>query len=195
MYYAMTHDEQRNRAYRASIAKNVRGRTVVDIGTGADAILTRFCLESGASHVFAIEAVRESYARARAVLASLGYLDRVTLICGDATEVQLPERVDVCVSELLGMIGSAEGVVPILNDARRFLKPGGVMIPALSITQMAAVSLPENVAASPRFTQLSGKYAEAVFEKMGRAFDIRVWSWSTSILATLFPWDIGRIGA
>src|SRR5205807_452971 len=55
MYYAMTHDEQRNRAYRASIARYVRGRTVVDIGTGADAILTRFCVEAGARHVYAVE--------------------------------------------------------------------------------------------------------------------------------------------
>ena len=174
MYYAMTHDEERNRAYRASIMQHVSGRTVVDIGAGADAILTRFCVESGARHVFAIEAIRESCARARAVLASLGYLDRVTLICSDAFDVRLPESVDVCVSELLGMIGSSEGVVPILNDARRFLKPDGLMVPAVSITRIAVASLPENLARSPRFTRLSAKYAEAAFQKMGRMFDIRV---------------------
>jgi amino acid adenylation domain-containing protein len=174
MYFAMTHDERRNRAYRAAIGKYVRGQTVVDIGSGADAILTRFCIEAGAHHIFAIESIPESCARARAVLASLGYLDRVTLICSDAMQVELPDKVDVCVSELLGMIGSAEGVVPILNDARRFLKPGGRMIPALSITRIAAVSLPESLALDPRFTQLSGKYTEAVFQKVGHTFDIRV---------------------
>jgi amino acid adenylation domain-containing protein len=174
MYYAMTHDDQRNRRYRAAIRKHVRGRTVVDIGAGADAILSRFCVESGASHVYAVELMRESSARARAQLASLGYLDRVTLICSDSADVELPEKVDVCVSEVLGTIGSSEGVVPILNDARRFLKPGGRMIPALSVTRIAGVSLPESLAADPRFTELSSRYAEAVFRTVGRPFDLRV---------------------
>ena len=158
MYYAMTHDEVRNQSYRVAIDRFVKGKTVLDIGTGADAILARFCIEAGAKRVYAIEMLDDSYNRARNLIASLGLNDRIILIHGDSTEVELPEKVDVCVSELLGMIGSSEGVAAILNNARRFLKDDGVMIPQRSTTKIAAVSLPEELAVRPKFTELSGYY-------------------------------------
>ena len=39
MYFAMTHDELRNRAYQVAMNRAVKGKTVVDIGTGGDAFL------------------------------------------------------------------------------------------------------------------------------------------------------------
>src|SRR5262249_52825871 len=36
MYYAMTHDEHRNRAYRIAIERQVKDKVVLDVGTGAD---------------------------------------------------------------------------------------------------------------------------------------------------------------
>jgi acyl carrier protein len=118
--------------------------------------------------------LEHSYHSARKLITQLGLNDKVTLIHGDATQVQLPEKVDICVSELLGMIGSSEGVIPILNDARRFLKPDGIMIPQRSITKIAAVQLPQELASSPRFTELSAPYAEKIFETVGHQFDVRV---------------------
>ena len=174
MYYAMTHDERRNASYRAAINQLVKDKTVVDIGTGADAILSRFCVEAGARRVYAIEMLERSYAQAKTLLGRLGLNDKITLIRGDATTVQLPEQVDVCVSELLGMIGSSEGVIGILNDAQRFLKDGGVMIPTRSVTKIAAVSLPQELAERPQFTELSGPYVERIFETVGHPFDVRV---------------------
>ena len=62
--------------------------------------------------------VREAAFRsATATIERLGLADRVTVLHGDSTQITLPEPADVCVSELIGMIGSSEGVVPILNDA------------------------------------------------------------------------------
>ena len=174
LYYAMTNDEARNRAYRAAINSLVKGKTVVDVGTGADAILARFCMEAGAERVYAIEVLEEAFERARALIDRLGLSDRILLRHGDSRQVELPEKVDVCVSELIGTIGSSEGVISILNDAQRFLKPGGVMIPHRSITRIAAVSLPEELLCRPRFTELSGHYAEKIFRKIGYPFDVRV---------------------
>ncbi len=174
LYHAMTHDEPRNRSYRAAIDRLVRGKVVVDIGTGADAVLARMCVKAGAEHVFAIEMLGESYRRAEELIMQLGLDDRITLIHGDATRVDLPEKVDICVSELLGMIGSSEGVVAILNDARRFLKQSGVMIPQRSITWIAAVTLPDELAAAPAFTELSAPYVGKIFEEVGYPFDVRV---------------------
>src|SRR5262249_49974426 len=122
MYHAMTHDELRNQAYRVAIERQVKDKVVLDIGTGADATLGRFCTDAGARRVYAIEKLDDSYEHARDLIARLGLGDRIILLHGEAAEIQLPEKVDVCVSELLGMIGSSEGVIPILNDARRFMK-------------------------------------------------------------------------
>jgi amino acid adenylation domain-containing protein/non-ribosomal peptide synthase protein (TIGR01720 family) len=174
LYHAMTHDEGRNRAYRVAIERLVPGKVVVDIGTGADAIWARTCVDAGATRVYAIEMLDEAYTSAFDLLTRLGLTDRVTLIHGDSTQVNLPEPVDVCVSELVGTIGSSEGVVAILNDARRFLKRDGVMIPQRSVTKIAAVSLPDTLAEHPSFADAAAHYVEEVFKKVGRPFDLRV---------------------
>ena len=174
MYFAMTHDELRNRSYQVAVERLVKGKIVVDVGTGGDAFLARICVEAGARHVYAIEALDDAFARATDLVARLGLSERITLIRGDAKDVDLPERVDVCVSELIGMIGSSEGVAPILNDARRFLKEGGVIIPERCVTLVAAARLPESLAADPAFTELSGHYVEDIFRKVGYPFDVRV---------------------
>jgi amino acid adenylation domain-containing protein len=174
LYYAMTHDERRNHSYRVAINRIVPGKTVVDIGTGGDAFLSRLCADAGATRIYAIEMLDDAYQQAKALIEKLGLRDRVTLIHGNSTEVELPEKVDVCVSELIGTIGSSEGVIPFLNDARRFLKKNGIMIPRRSTTRIAAVSLPEGLAQHPRFTHLSGSYIHKIFGKTGFPFDVRI---------------------
>jgi amino acid adenylation domain-containing protein len=177
LYYAMTHDECRNLNYRAAIDRNVRDKVVLDIGTGADAVLARMCVEAGARKVYAIELLEKSYQKAKSLLSRLGLADRIELIHGDSTKVQLPERVDVCVSEIVGAIGGCEGAGRILNDAYRFLKPageGGVMIPCRSRTLIAAARFPEMLRFNPRFSATSRYYTEKIFEQLGYQFDLRV---------------------
>jgi amino acid adenylation domain-containing protein len=174
MYYAMTSDELRVDKYRTAIERSVKDKTVLEIGTGKDVILARLCVAAGARKVYAIEALDESYVAAQALVKSLGLTDKITLIKGYSFDVSLSEKVDVCVSEIIGTIGGSEGVVPILNDARRFLKEDGVMIPQRCMTRIAAVQLPESILESPRFSELSGKYVEKIFHQVGHEFDVRV---------------------
>ena len=174
LYHAMTHDEGRNRAYLDAIRRFVPGKVVLDIGTGADAIWARACVDAGAKRVYAIEMLDEAYIRAAELLSRLELTEQIMLIHGDSTRVNLPERVDVCVSELIGTIATSEGVLPILNDARRFLKPDGVMIPQRCATKIAAVCLPDSIATHPRFPAAPAHYVEEVFEKLGRPFDLRL---------------------
>src|SRR5262249_31987687 len=112
LYLAMIKDERRNEAYRAALKQAVAGKVVVDVGTGPEALLARLCLECGAKKVYAVEYLQESYERASQYLTGQGLTDRIELIQGDVREVALPEKADVCVSELVGPIGSMEGVVP-----------------------------------------------------------------------------------
>jgi amino acid adenylation domain-containing protein len=174
LYYAMTNDERRNRSYKAAFDALVKDKVVLDVGTGPDAILARFCIEAGARKVYAVELLDETYRRAAATLQSLGLEDRIMLIHGDSTKIELPEKVDVCVSEIVGSIGGVEGAAIILNDARRFLKENGKMIPERSITKIAAVSLPDDFIADLHFTDLTGHYVEQIFAQVGHPFDLRL---------------------
>ena len=174
LYSAMTNDKVRNRAYRAAIERSVEGKAVVDVGTGADALLARFCVAAGARRVYAIEIDAIAYRSATKLIAELQLGDRIIVLRGDSKQVTLPERVDVCVSEILGTIGSSEGVVPILNDARRFLGDDGIMIPRACATWFAPVALPPNLADAPRLNPLPRTYVAEVFRKEGHCFDLRV---------------------
>jgi protein arginine N-methyltransferase 1 len=83
--------------------------------------------------------------------------------------------VDLCVSEIIGNIGSSEGVMAVLNDARRrFLTPNGIMIPSRCDTNIAAVALPDLCRVRPKITRNLNIYCNAIFNLYGRRFDPRL---------------------
>jgi amino acid adenylation domain-containing protein/non-ribosomal peptide synthase protein (TIGR01720 family) len=174
LYGAMTHDQRRNAGYRRAIEQTVEHKVVVNIGTGKDAILARLCVEAGARKVYAIELLEASFQAAQACIRRHGLEDKISLIHANALEVQLPEPADVCVSEIVGAIGGSQGAASIINNARRFLKPDGIMIPQRGITRLAAVSLPNDFLNDPAFTELSGHYVRKIFEQVGYPFDLRL---------------------
>ncbi|VEP15782.1 conserved hypothetical protein [Hyella patelloides LEGE 07179] len=174
LYYAMTNDHRRNQSYQVAINQLVKDKIVVEIGTGKDAILAKFCAEAGAKKVYAIERDEQTSKLASARVQELGLSEQIKIIHGDATTVNLPEEADVCVSEIVGAIGGCEGAAVIINNARRFLKPDGVMIPERSVTQIIAVTLPDELLNKPQFTKGSGYYTQKIFEQVGYPFDLRV---------------------
>jgi hypothetical protein len=141
LYYAMTNDQRRKDSYQVAINQLVKDKIVVEIGTGKDAILSRFCVEGGAKKIYAIERNEEICHQALAQIKKLGLADKITIIHGDANLVELPELADVCVSAIVGAIGGSEGAAIIINNARRFLKPDGLMIPERSLTKMDTLSV------------------------------------------------------
>lgn len=173
-YHAMTGDERRNASYRAAIADAVKGRVVLEVGTGPEALLARFCAEEGARKVYAVELLAESWAKARARVAELGLQDRIEVLHGDATKVELPEVAEVCVSEIVGSIGGSEGAAAILNGVRRSLADGARMIPRRSTTLYAPVELPEALLRRPGFGALAARYVDKIFDEIGHPFDLRL---------------------
>ena len=125
----MLADEERCTAFRDAIAAQIRpGQTVLDLGAGSG-ILGFFALQAGAAHVYGIE--RGDVIETAALLAAgNGWEERTTYIRGPARDVELPERVDWIVVEWLGAMGFDEQPLgDILDAVRRFLKPGGGLIP------------------------------------------------------------------
>ena len=68
---------------------------------------------------------------ARDVFEVNGLSDRITVVQAQSTEVDLPERADVLVSEIIGNDPLAEDILAVTNDAlRRLLKPSARLIPS-----------------------------------------------------------------
>ena len=125
-YATMRDDEGRVSAYARAIKACAKGKVVLDLGTGALALLAIMAAREGATRVYAIEVNEEACQKAKETVAEAGLSDVITVLQGFSTEVELPERVDLIVHEIIGEIATLEGVVVALRDAlRRFGKPGG----------------------------------------------------------------------
>lgn len=147
VHAAMIYDQERVRAYESAISHTVRGGdTVVDLGSGTG-LLAFLCLRAGAERVYAIER-SEIIESAREIARANGLADRIVFHHGDSREIELPECVDVIVSELMGHLAFEEGMVEAMFDARsRFLKRSGCVIPQ-SVSIMAAPVCCEDIYAS-----------------------------------------------
>ena len=139
VHRTMICDRVRTGAFRRAIDSVVRpGDIVLDVGAGSG-ILSVFAARAGAARVYAVERTSAAVL-ARELAAANGVAEIVRVIHGDVTDVELPERVDVIVSEWLGGFGIDEGMlVPVIVARDRWLKPGGVMIPRLVMAWAALV--------------------------------------------------------
>ena len=163
--------DDRRRAYRLALMAAAPGRVVVDIGTGRDALWAIEAARAGARRVYAIEADAGAAAQAELAVARAGAAGRVTVIAGESTRVRLPERAEVCVSEIVGNIASAEGAIAVLADARlRLCTPDCAWIPLRMQTWAIAVDLAGGYAVATA----SLPYLRSVFAAVGHPFDLRL---------------------
>ncbi len=122
-------DTARTEAYRSAVLETVNeGDVVLDLGSGTG-ILAFFACEAGASRVYAVEA-QPIIDLARMVAEANRLAERVVFINQLSQRVELPEPVDVILTETLGNDGLGEGILGSVIDARRrFLKSGGRIVP------------------------------------------------------------------
>ena len=152
IHVAMLDDLTRARAFVQAIERTVRpGDVVVDVGTGTG-VLAVAAARAGAKRVYAIEEGGVADA-ANQVFAANGVADRVTLVRGRSTTVELPERADVLVSEILGSDPLAEDIVSVFRDARRrWLRPDARLIPQSLDVLLLPVDLPDGYLSTRTFT-------------------------------------------
>jgi type I protein arginine methyltransferase len=135
----MLEDEQRTGRYRQAIVGNrsdFEGRTVLDVGAGTG-ILSLFAAQAGARKVYACE--RTSCAEyARMLVRTNNLADTIEVVETPLEELQLPEKVDVIVSEPLGFALFHEQMLNVFLEARdRFLAPSGKMFPTTARLSLA----------------------------------------------------------
>ncbi|XP_017287804.1 protein arginine N-methyltransferase 6 [Kryptolebias marmoratus] len=140
----MLADHVRTNAYRTAIFRNsdsIRGKVVLDVGAGTG-VLSIFCAQAGARKVFAVEACSIAE-QAEKIVKQNKMEDRVEVIRGTVETVELPEQVDVIVSEWMGYALLHESMLNSVLYARdRWLKPGGLILPNRAELFIAPVSDP-----------------------------------------------------
>ena len=122
-------DRVRNKAFEAALRSVIKKgeTTVADIGAGTG-LLALMAMRLGAREVFLYEAAEVAGVAAK-VLKANGARNCRLIPC-HSTEMVDPPKVDVVVSETLGNYALEEHVIETLADAKkRFLNPGGVLIP------------------------------------------------------------------
>ena len=142
-YGSMVADRVRVDAYAEALRKTVRvGSVVVEIGTGPGIFAVLAC-QIGASRVYAIEP-SEIIQVAREIAAANGCTDKIEFFEQFSNQVTLPTRADVIVSDLRGVLPLLERHIPTIVDARRrFLAPGGTLIPRRDTLWAALAEAPK----------------------------------------------------
>jgi protein arginine N-methyltransferase 1 len=152
-HHSMLADEVRTSSFLRAILTTVkRGDVVVDIGSGTG-VLSLFAAMAGASRVYSIE--REPIIEiAREIASRNAFSDSIVFIEASSPDVEIPERVDVLISETIGNIGFDEGISTWVADAKqRFLKPDAAIVPRQVDVVASLVSVPRDYATIERWSQ------------------------------------------
>ena len=157
-YGSMISDRVRTDAYAKALEHAIRPESVVlDIGTGTGLFALLAC-KLGARRVYAVEP-DDAIAVARDIARCNGFGDRIVFMQDLSFRIELPEKVDVVVSDIRGVLPLyARSVQAILDARRRLLADGGIVIPRTDRLMAAPVEAPNlyQKHASPWETPLHG---------------------------------------
>lgn len=127
----MMQDYIRTSTYQRAIHSNLSdfaGKVVLDVGAGSG-ILSFFAAQAGAATVYAVEASNMAE-HARRLIAANNVADVITVIAGKIEEIELPQKVDIIISEPMGYMLYNERMLETFLHAKKWLKPGGKMFPS-----------------------------------------------------------------
>lgn len=143
-FLRMMQDPVRVNAYRDAIRRVVRpGDVVVDVGAGVG-LLSLLALEAGARHVYAVDT--NDAVDLLAALAREGpYAGSLTTYRMDSRAFTPLELADVIIADLRGALPLVGDSAMVMVDARRrFLRPGGTIIPHADTLHVAPVASPDS---------------------------------------------------
>lgn len=128
-YGEMISDNGRMAPYTQALQQAIQpGSVVLDIGIGTGIFSVLAC-HYGAKKVYSIEPA-DAIQVAKVVAQQNNCADRIEFIQAISTEVNLPEEVDIIISDLRGVLPLFQQHIFSIADARqRFLKSGGIQIP------------------------------------------------------------------
>jgi protein arginine N-methyltransferase 1 len=181
-YGRMVADAGRMDAYARALEQAVGpGSIVLDIGTGTG-IFALLAARWGARRVYAVEP-SDAIQAARDVAAASGLADQIEFVQGLSTELELPERADVVVSDIRGILPPhRDHLVTIIDARKRLLAEGGILIPHRDTMWVALVEAPDSYRANVE-----------IWDRHSRGFDVgplrelaRNSRWREAVPATAF---------
>jgi len=126
----MMQDFIRTSTYQRAMLENsvdFHNKIVLDVGAGSG-ILSFFAIQAGARRVYAVEA--SSMATHCESLVEANHMqDQIVVVPGKIEEINLPEQVDIIISEPMGYMLFNERMLESYLHAKKWLKPGGKMFP------------------------------------------------------------------
>ena len=157
---AMLNDYERTEAFETAINATVKPETyVLDIGTGTG-LLAMLASRAGARHVIACEAVEILAETATKIIKDNGFDDKISIIHKHSEflsiGVELEQKADVLIAELVDASLLGENIIPVINDAvKRLCKPDVVVIPC-GATVFAAPFESEKIYKESRVDKVAG---------------------------------------
>ena len=138
-YGDMIVDRGRMEPYARALRGAVKpGCVVLDVGAGTG-IFSLLACQAGAGKVHAVEP-NDAIEVARMAAAANGFADRIAFHQALASDVEIPERADVVISDLRGVLPLHQRLVPAIIDVRRrLLAPEGILIPRRDTLWVALV--------------------------------------------------------
>jgi protein arginine N-methyltransferase 1 len=151
----MLSDEVRMQAYYDSVFKNAtafKDKIVLDVGTGTG-ILAIWAAQAGAAKVYAVEAT-DMAQKAKKLVDGNKVGSKIIVIQGKIEDIDIPEKVDIIISEWMGLFLLRESMLDSVLFARdKWLKPGGSLYPSHARMYIAAIQ---------RETEAKNKYQDYV---------------------------------
>jgi protein arginine N-methyltransferase 1 len=138
-HYGYLADRIKIEKYRAAIEQLVRPEHVVlDLGCGTG-VLGLMALHAGARKVLFVEE-KPVIELARGAVIKAGLTYKAEFYQASSLELSLPEKIDLIVCDHVGYFGFDYGILGVLADVkRRFLKPGGIIVPESIDVMLAPV--------------------------------------------------------
>ncbi|KAF2078083.1 hypothetical protein CYY_000634 [Polysphondylium violaceum] len=141
----MLKDKPRTLAYKDAIEKNAsdfKDKVILDVGSGTG-ILSMFAAKAGAKKVYAVEgSLMAIYCKQ---LVEANNLDSIITVIHkrlEDIEQEIPEKVDIIISEWMGFYLFHESMLDSVIYARdKYLKPNGIMFPSRADLFMTPVNL------------------------------------------------------
>ncbi|MBT5237347.1 methyltransferase domain-containing protein [Candidatus Peregrinibacteria bacterium] len=124
--------DKKRTVFFSDIIKKVvkKGDVVVDLGTGSG-VMSLYAIQAGAKKVYSVEADMDLCSTLEKTIKLNNLEGKMELIKADATKVELPEKVDVVICEMIATCLLDELQVPVMNNILRYCHSDTKIIPSV----------------------------------------------------------------
>ena len=172
-YDSMSADDTRDALFTEALAQLSNGRRVMDIGCGRDANWALHALRNGADGALGVDLGADAVEQARALLEREGFESSSTVVRSDFFDFETDFAPDLCVTETVGSIAGAEGIVPIVKRAHEMMVEPALVVPARCQTIAALVCL-DDLVDQLAFHEVAASRLQRAFDFVGHAFAPRL---------------------